>query len=109
MADVCRCHLPVDPPDGIGSHWWPSRHPEPDPTVQTVALVGQDPAFLRVERRRGKWYTAGHGQTHPDCPQPKGWGDVGWCWAGAEHAVIDVTTRQSLGWPLITHRTAGTV
>ncbi|MDQ3578073.1 MAG: hypothetical protein M3443_10840 [Actinomycetota bacterium] len=93
MADVCRCHLPVDPPDGCGPHWWPSRHPEPATSVQAVALVGRDPRFLRVERRGGQWYSAGLGAAHPESPQPKGWGDVGRCWNGVEHAVVDVTDR----------------
>lgn len=66
MADVCRCHLPVDPPDNTGPHWWPSRHPEPDTTVQAVALVGQDPAFLRAERRPGQVV---HRRPRPGAPR----------------------------------------
>lgn len=91
MADRCRCHLPLVPPTDTGPHWWPSRDPEPDPTVQAVTLVGQQPTFLRTERRGGKWYTAGAAAAHPESPQAKGWGDVGRCWDGIEHAVIDVT------------------
>jgi len=88
---MCRCHLPLGPPEASTACWWPSRSPEPDTTVQAVALAGQDPGFLRTERRGRYWFTAGAAAAHPDHPQPKGWGEVGRCWNGAEHAVVDVT------------------
>ncbi len=89
MADTCRCHLPFDPPDG--PHWWPSRDPEPNTSVRVVALAGRDPALLRSERDTGGWRTAGLFAAHPRFTPAKGWGDVGRCWDGIEHAVVDVT------------------
>jgi mRNA interferase MazF len=59
--------------------------------VRAVALAGQQPTFLRAERRGGAWFSAGLGAAHPDSPQPKAWGAVGLCWDGTEHAVVDVT------------------
>ncbi|MBA2309866.1 MAG: hypothetical protein H0W01_11390 [Pseudonocardiales bacterium] len=91
MADTCRCHLPFDPP--VGPHWWPSRDPEPATTVRTVALAGQDPAFLRAERDAAGWRTEGLGAAYPESTPARGWGDVGHCWDGVEHAVVDVTPR----------------
>lgn len=94
MADVCRCHLPIDPPDDTGPHRWPAREPEPAATVRAVALVGQDPIFLRAERDGAGWRTAGHAAAHPGCVPARLWRELGVCWAGTSHAVIDVTSRR---------------
>jgi len=85
----CRCHLPLDPPQE--QHWWPTDEPEPDTTVHAVAMAGSHPWFLRSERREDGWHTAGCGAAHPDSTPARGWGDVGSCWAGIHHAVVDVS------------------
>lgn len=85
----CRCHLPLDlPPE---RHWWPSRDPEPDTGVRAVALAGEDPGFLRTERRPDGWHTEGHAAAYPEATPSRGWGDVGRCWDAAEHPVVDVS------------------
>lgn len=89
MAELCRCHLPSDSPSG--RHWFPSRHAEPDLRVLAIALHGQDPQFLRRVRVPGGWHSQGLGAAHPDATPPKPWTDVGLCWAGQQHAVVDVT------------------
>ena len=85
MADLCRCHLPLDPP--TGQHWWPSRDPEPDATVSAVAMYGQAPRHLRAVRTAGGWRTAGSLANHPNHTPPRPWPIVGTCWAGQEHPV----------------------
>lgn len=97
MADRCRCGLPVDPPEDTGPHWWPARDPEPLPTVRAVALVGEDAGFLRAERDGTGWRTAGHAAAHPGYAPARMWGELGVCWAGTEHAVVDVTGQQAAG------------
>jgi hypothetical protein len=62
-------------------HWWPATSPEPDTAVRAVALAGQDPSFLRAERREDGWHTDGLGAAHPGASQPRGWGELGQCWA----------------------------
>jgi len=89
VADLCRCHLPLDPP--VGQHWWPSRDPEPDPTVTAVAMHGQTPAHLRAVRTAGGWRTAGSLTNHPGQRPPSPWPVVGTCWAGQDHPVVDAT------------------
>ena len=54
-------------------------------------MAGRDPALLRSERTGNGWRTAGLFAAHPGHLTPKGWGDVGRCWDGVEHAVIDIT------------------
>jgi len=87
---VCRCGLPLDPPRGEGS-WRPCCDPEPDMGVRAVALVGQDAAFLRSVRTSDGWHTEGLGAAHPESSPSRGWGDVGRCWAGEQHPVVDVS------------------
>ena len=48
LIEHCRCHRPLSSPDG--RHWWPYRDAEPGPEVQVVALYGDEPGFLRMER-----------------------------------------------------------
>ncbi len=91
MADTCRCHLPLDPP--FDRHWLPWRDPEPELAVLTVALYGHDPAFLRRVRVPGGWLSQGSGACHPGCIPPNQWQDIGWCWAGVQHPVVDATGR----------------
>lgn len=69
MADRCRCHLPLDPPDG--PYWWPSRDPEPAAAVRVVACYGQDPKLLRAERVDGGWHTEGAFAIHPEHTPPR--------------------------------------
>lgn len=85
----CRCSLPIGVP--AEQHWWPAHNPEPDTSVRAVALVGQDPGFLRAERCEDGWHTYGLGAAHPDASPPRGWGDLGQCWDGVEHAVVDAS------------------
>jgi len=87
---VCRCGLSLEPSGGDRC-WRPCRDPEPDTGVRVVALVGQDPAFLRAVRTSDGWHTEGLGAAHPDCSPSRGWGDVGRCWAGEQHPVVDVS------------------
>ncbi len=89
VADTCRCHLPLGPP--LERHWLPWRDPEPELTVLAVALHGQDPAFLRRVRVPGGWHGQGLGAAHPDVTPPRLWADIGRCWDGVEHPVVDVT------------------
>ncbi len=89
MADTCRCHLPLDPP--IGVHWLPWRDPEPGLHVLAVALYDEEPSFLRRVRVPGGWHTEGCGAAHPEATPPKPWQEVGRCWDGVEHPVVDVT------------------
>lgn len=92
VADFCRCHLPLDPPlQPAVRCWWPRREAEPGSHVRVVAMCGVDPRFLRRVREPGGWRSRGHGANHPDCTPPVPWSDVGSCWAGAEHAVVDAT------------------
>ena len=93
MADICRCHLPLDPPLDLpaGRYWWPRRDAEPGPAVQVVALYGVDPDFLRRVREPGGWRRRGHGANYPDSTPPGQWSEVGLCWAQVDHAVVDVT------------------
>lgn len=90
MADTCRCHLPLDAPDG--PHWWPSRDPEPGPEVQAVALLGCGPSFLRYGRVPGGWRTQGAAASYTNSTPPQPWAKLGRCWDGVEHAAVDVTT-----------------
>lgn len=89
VAETCRCHLPMVPPEGL-PQWWPQRDPEPDERVLAVALYGQDPECLRRVRRREGWCHRGSGVRHPAGPAVS-WVDVGRCWAGVDHAVVDAT------------------
>ncbi|MGI8798854.1 MAG: hypothetical protein ACR2GE_06100 [Pseudonocardia sp.] len=59
--------------------------------MRAVALVGEDPSFLRTERDGAGWRTAGLGAAYPDCTPPRRWGELGRCWDGIEHAVVDAT------------------
>jgi len=85
----CRCSLPIGEPKE--QHWWPAHNPEPDTGVRAVALAGQDPGFLRAERCEDGWHTYGLGAAHPDASPPRGWGGLGQCWDGVEHAVVDAS------------------
>jgi hypothetical protein len=89
VADLCRCHLPLDPPPD--NHWLPWRDPEPESSVLAVALHGQHPTFLRRMRVPDGWHTEGSGANHPDSTPPRPWVEIGQCWAGEQHAVVDVT------------------
>ena len=43
------------------------------------------------------WRTAGHAAAHPGYAPARMWGELGVCWAGTEHAVVDVTGQQAAG------------
>ena len=89
MGELCRCHLPLEPPGGI--HWWPRRDAEPETGVRAVALYGQDPGFLRRERVAGGWHTEGAGAAYPESTPPGPWARAGRCWAQVDHPVVDVS------------------
>ncbi len=93
VADLCRCHLPLDPPLElpVGRYWWPRREAEPGPTVRVVALYGADPDFLRGVREPGGWRQRGLAANHPGATPPARWSEVGSCWPQVDHAVVDVT------------------
>ncbi len=95
MADLCRCHLPFDPP--AGPHWWPARDPEPGEHVLAVAIYGQDPRFLRRVRVAGGWLSQGSAANYPDCTPPAPWTYTGRCWDDVDHSVVDVTHDPRLG------------
>jgi hypothetical protein len=82
MTRVCRCGLPLDPPDS--PHWLPSRDPEPGPDVQAIALCHRDPAILRHERTLGGWRSDGAAAIYPQHTPAKPWRGVGRCWDGRE-------------------------
>ncbi len=90
----CRCHRPLSAPEG--RHWWPRRDAEPDSSVTTVAVHGEDPWFLHRVRVDGGWHTRGAGSCYAESSPPKPWNQIGTCWAGAEHPVVDVT-----GWETV--------
>jgi len=87
MADRCRCGLPLDPPNG--RHWWPARDTEPDATVRSVVMVGQQPDHLRAERVDDGWHTRGLLANHAEHTPPRPWSELGRCWAGTKHAVVE--------------------
>jgi len=69
----------------------PWHDPEPGLQVLAVAFHGQSPAFLHWARVSRGWHTQGLGAAHPDATPPRPWTEVGRCWAGEQHAVVDVT------------------
>jgi hypothetical protein len=89
LPAVCRCHRPLSAPDG--PHWWPHQDAEPPDRVGVVAIYGEDPGFLRRVRVAGGWRTMGSGACHAGSGPPRPWEDLGACWAGAIHPVVDVT------------------
>lgn len=91
---VCRCHRPLTAPEG--AHWWPSRDPEPDGHIRVVAVYGEDPGFLRRVRVGGGWRTHGAGACYTESSPPRPWAQLGNCWAGAQHPVVDVTGWDSV-------------
>lgn len=91
---VCRCHRPLAAPDH--QHWWPHQDPEPPDRVSVVAVYGEDPGFLRRVRVRGGWRTMGAGACYADSSPPRPWSELGSCWAGGTHPVVDVT-----GWEYV--------
>lgn len=92
----CRCHLPLDRPRDRPS-WLPSRDPEPPPKVRCIAIHGQDPRVLRMERvdleGRTAWLTVGAAAAADrNITPPEVWGpELAWCWRKQEHPVVDVT------------------
>ncbi|MGI9001268.1 MAG: hypothetical protein ACR2GH_06335 [Pseudonocardia sp.] len=84
----------MDSPEG--PHWWASRDPEPGPEVLAVALLGRDPGFLRSVRVLGGWHTRGAAATYADLALPEPWAQVGCCWDGVEHPVLDVTAASMI-------------
>jgi len=88
LGETCRCHRPLDAPPG--SHWWPHRDPAPDERVQAVAIYRENPAFLRRVRVSGGWKTEGAGACHTAHTPPRPWAETGRCWAGTNHAVVEV-------------------
>lgn len=109
MADTCRCHLPFGPPDG--PHWWPLHDPEPDQRVSAVALAGDNPRLMYLVRRPEGWSQQGVRVYHPDVIRPMPWTDVGRCWDGVHHAVVDATEAVAGSRPApdqtTTHRDGG--
>lgn len=89
VVDICRCRLPMVPPEGL-PRWWPRQDPEPDERVLAVVLYGQDPECLRRVRRREGWCLRGSGVRPPAVPAVS-WMEVGRCGAGVDHAVVDAT------------------
>lgn len=90
-SGLCRCHLSLNAPSDGRIFWKPWQDPEPDTAVRAVALAGQDPRFLRSERRADGWHTEGHAAAHPEVSPSREWGDLGRCWAGSHHPIVDAT------------------
>jgi hypothetical protein len=72
-------------------HWHPERQPEP-PQVSVVARWGEDPRLRRAARiTYGKWAELGHMVNfYADRTPPLAWNEVGECWAGTRHPVVEV-------------------
>ena len=92
----CPCYLPLNPP-ADEPVMIPSRDPEPGPEVKIVALWGQNPAVLRMERVATGWHTRGAAASHHEITPPEPWETVGFCYRGAEHPVVDVTPADGSG------------
>lgn len=88
----CQCHRELAGPKA--PHWRPIRDPEPGAEVRAVAFAEDDPAVLQMVRAPGGWHAEGVAAPHPELTGLEPWALVGQCWAGSEHAVVDVTT-----WP----------
>jgi len=94
QAATCRCHRPLSAPEG--RHWWPRRDAEPDSSIEMVAVHGEDPWFLHRVRMADGWRTHGAGSCYAESSPARPWAQIGTCWAGADHPVVDVT-----GWDTI--------
>jgi nitrogen fixation protein len=83
----CPCYLSLVPPAGIVSYQ-PRRDLEP-PGVQAVIRVGDEPKFRQAIRVEGGWREDG---ASVRCGRPAviPWRDVGNCWAGKSHPVVEV-------------------
>lgn len=81
----CRCHLELDPkPSTDRRSWWPDRHNEPGPDVKAVVRYGASPQLFRAIRGRDGWREQGELYAKP-------WSEVGLCWAGNCHLVVETT------------------
>jgi len=85
----CQCHRAFSVPEV--PHWRPMRDREPGAEVRIVAFAEDDPAVMRMVRVAGGWHGRGVAAPHPDRTGPEPWAQVGLCWAGREHPVVDVT------------------
>jgi len=59
-----------------------------------IVLNGDDPQSMRIMRVPGGWHAQGTAASHPELTAPEPWTEVGLCWAGREHPVVDATNYQ---------------
>jgi hypothetical protein len=85
--DKCTCHLPLLAPRG-GTSWQPARDPEPT-SVSTVVRVGDDPVLRRAVRVPSGWMERGVMVDGTGRPAVIPWSQVGYCWFGRSHLVIE--------------------
>jgi hypothetical protein len=88
-APECSCGLPIEPPTWV-AHWHSDKDPEPT-GVDAVARYGQSPQLRRAVRVPGGWAEVGSlVNFYIDRTPPLSWREVGTCWAGVRHPLVEV-------------------
>jgi hypothetical protein len=86
----CRCGLALEPPADV-KHWYPRREASPS-WVTVVVRYGEAPELRRAERVENGWTEHGPKVNfYSDRTPPMPWAEVGTCWVGTHHPVVDVT------------------
>ncbi len=100
MTDVsdigkCECFLVLHVPTGIKA-WRPTREDDPSPAVKVVVRYGDRPEYRRVVRVASGWREDG---SSVRCGRPAviPWRDVGNCWAGKSHPVVEPDDESTTG------------
>jgi hypothetical protein len=86
----CRCGLSLEPPADV-KHWHPTREAPPS-WVRVVVRYGEAPELRSAERVKNGWTEHGAKVNfYRDRTPPMRWAEVGTCWVGTHHPVVEVT------------------
>ena len=94
-TDKCECFLFLRAPDDV-KVWRPTRDGDPGPTVGVVVRYGDRPEYRRVVRVAGGWQEDGS-SVRCGWPAVIPWRDVGNCWAGKSHPVVEPDDESTTG------------
>lgn len=91
----CECFLVLHAPAEVTA-WRPTRDNDPGPAVQVVVRYGDRPEYRRVGRVAGGWQEDG---SSVRCGRPAviPWREVGNCWAGKSHPVVQPPHESTTG------------
>jgi hypothetical protein len=94
-TDKCTCFLVLHVPTGVKA-LRPTRDDDPGPAVRVLVRFGDRPEYRRVVRVAGGWQEDG---ASVRCGRPAviAWRDVGNCWAGKSHPMVEPDDESTTG------------